>query len=141
MLLSGKQTGDYGVEEVPLLDGSHLRATGLARSLVNMAVRPIFGGGAQTVLSAYRTAVSRTKTAHGTLGTLVAEISMTLDALAHSYPYHQAVGFYLDREGAPDSATRPLRQRGLVFDFYLEYAMKGPQYDPSWRVYHPVALG
>lgn len=135
VLLSGKNTGDFGVAELSFGDGPLLRSTGLARTLIDIAVRPGYAGGPATVLDAYRRALNRMPPE-----LLVAELITTLDALAHVYPYHQSVGFYLTRAGSPAEATASLRDRGIRFDFYLDYAMVDAAYDPAWRIHHPSDL-
>jgi len=100
VLLSGKNTGDYGVVE----HKSGLRMTGLERTLVDMAVRPAYAGGPLRVLQAYRTAVAKADTA---------KLTETIRHLNHAYPFHQAVGFYLHRAGKPLSSLKAFTQAGF----------------------------
>jgi hypothetical protein len=134
-LLSGKNTQDYGVIETTFAGSATVRTTGLARTLVDITVRPGYAGGTRAVLEAYRRALTREPA-----GALVAEIMATLNVLSHLYPYHQAAGFYLEQAGVDEAATEPLRTRGLSYDFYLDYAMEASQHNPKWRVYYPTNL-
>ena len=131
-ILSGKHTGAYGVQTLPLESGDALlRVTNLERTLIDLAVRPTYGGGVHEILTAFRAARARVS---------VPKLVRTLHALDYVYPYHQALGFYLDRAGAPVERLGQLRKLGLDFDFYLAHGLKNPAFDPSWRVYYPKGL-
>jgi predicted transcriptional regulator of viral defense system len=130
VILNGKQTGSLGVKKMSL-EGSELSVTDLERTLIDIAVRPVYGGGVYEILAAYRAAVDRVE---------IGRIVEHLDALEHMYPYHQAIGFYLQRAGASAASTAPLRELGLDFDFYLVHGLKAPVLDPSWRIYVPDGL-
>ena len=134
-MLSGKSTGDLGVVKIETPDGSSYRATALERTLIDVTVRPVYAGGAGAVLEAYRRALASQPAAE-----LIEQLIATLDAVRHVYPYHQAVGFYLERAGAQGTETALLRARGLTYDFYLDYKIAAPAYDSTWRIYYPTDL-
>jgi predicted transcriptional regulator of viral defense system len=131
VLLSGKQTGNFGVESLTGPVGEDLQVTGIARTLVDIVVRPAYAGGILQVLEAYRGARDRVDA-----GALV----QTLEKLGHIYPYHQAIGFLMERAGYPAQACDKLRRLGAKFDFYLIHGMKEPQYDANWRLHFPQGL-
>ena len=60
--------------------------------------------------------------------------------LGHAYPYHQAVGFYLDKAGYPKERVERLRAIGIHLDFYLANKMRDAEYVPEWRLYVPKGL-
>jgi len=64
----------------------------------------------------------------------------TLKKLGHLYPYHQAIGFYLERAGFGSEALDLARRPGLVFDFYLTHGMDDTTYDKWWRLHYPTGL-
>ena len=135
VLLSGKSTGNFGVTEISDAAGRRYPATDIERTLIDATVRPVYAGGVASVLEAYRRAVTMQP-----IGVLIDRLIATLDALAHVYPYHQAVGFYLERVGASPAEIAPIRARGLSYDFYLDYEMTAPAFDASWRIHYPRDL-
>jgi hypothetical protein len=83
------------------------------------------------VLEAYRRAKDRVST-----GVLVA----TLKKLEYVYPYHQAIGFYMQRAGYSETQYERLRALGLSYDFYLTYDLRDKAFDPDWRLFFPKSL-
>jgi len=136
VLLAGKHSGNHRVIELDH-SGSDiaLPVTDLPRTLVDVTVRPAYAGGPSAVLEAYRHALTR---AHP--HELVADLVNTLETLAHAYPYHQAIGFYLEMAGVHRVDLDALRERGTHYDFYLCNRIDAPTYDPRWRIYVPREL-
>lgn len=133
VLLSGKHTGALGVEDLPTSQGEWLPVTGVARTLIDITVRPTYAGGIEEVLGCFRRARERDLL---DVGMLVE----TLEKLDYVYPYHQALGFYMERAGFDSEQLAPLRALGLPYDFYLAYGLKGLVHDERWRLYHPRGL-
>jgi predicted transcriptional regulator of viral defense system len=130
LLLWGKNTGQLEVGEIEH-SGAKLRVTGLERTLIDIVVRPSYAGGIFQVLDAYRGAKDRVS-----VGTLLA----TLKKLDYVYPYHQAIGFYMQRAGYSKSQYSRLKSIGLKYDFYLAYGLKDKEYDSDWRLFFPKSL-
>ncbi len=128
VLLSGKHSGRLGVTKTKDSQGAKLDLTDVDRTLIDIAVRPIYAGGAKVVAKAYRNALPKIS---------ISRIAKFLAELNYVYPYHQVLGFYLQNAGKPLSDLEPLREPGLNFDFYLEYGMKQTAFDPTWRVHFP----
>lgn len=128
VLLSGKQTGDLEVAWMKEAGVGEVRVTKLERTLIDIVVRPAYAGGVVQVLEAYQNALGKLS-----LSVLLA----TLKQLAYVYPYHQAIGFLLERAGGKEIDLSRLRELGLQHDFYLVHGMKETDYNPKWRLFIP----
>lgn len=100
VVLSGKHTGGLEVRETALATGAKVRVTSLERTLIDATVRPGYAGGVASVLEAYRRAREEIS---------VSRLIDTLRKLDHVYPYHQAIGFYMERAGFPPNNLHRLR--------------------------------
>lgn len=130
-LLSGKNTRSLEVGLHDVAEGYKVRATNIERTLIDITVRPTYVGGVDQVLSAYRAAKGRIS---------AKKLSTTLEKLDYMYPYHQAIGFYLERAGYTESEYRRFKDYDLRFDFYLAYSMKKKSFDEQWRIYYPSEM-
>ena len=131
-LLSGKQSGQLGVVDGTAQDGSNVRVTNAERTLIDITVRSYYAGGVSEVLEAFRRAQPVVS---------VNRLCAYLAKLNYVYPYHQAIGFYLERAGNyRDSQMRLLQKPGMEFDFYLTYQMTETTYSKAWRLHVPKGL-
>src|SRR3972149_822463 len=131
VLVSGKFTGRLEVGSSLGPDGETLDATNLERTLIDIVVRPAYAGGVYQILEAYKAAKDRIS-----VGILLA----TLKKLDYLYPYHQAVGFYMERAGYETNRYMRLHKLGIYFDFYLAHEIKDKAYDKKWRRFHPKGV-
>ncbi len=131
VVLSGKSTGNLEVVEVPDPNGAPVRVTSLERTLIDIVVRPTYAGGVTNVLDAYRAAMARLSTNR---------LRAVLRKLDYAYPYHQAVGFLLQRAGYPAERVKLFRAMPIQFDFYLAHGIKDPDYDSEWRLFFPRGI-
>lgn len=127
--LNGKATNNEGVEKVALSDQEHVRVTGLERTLIDIAVRPHYSGGVQHVLSAFERAKE--------LGVSINRLSATLKQLDYIYPYHQVIGFYLEKAGYSEHQIGMMDKLEKNHDFYLDYELPSPDYSKRWRLFIP----
>lgn len=128
VLLSGKNTGRLEVGPITADTGESIDVTRLERTLIDITVRPVYAGGIYQVLEAFKAAKERIS-----VNTLLA----TLKKLDYVYPYHQAIGFYMERAGYEQSRTERLLRLGISLDFYLAHGIKDRDYDPRWRLFYP----
>jgi predicted transcriptional regulator of viral defense system len=128
VLLSGKNTGRLEVGPIAADTGEPIEVTRLERTLIDITVRPAYAGGIYQVLEAYKAAKDRLS-----VNTLMA----TLKKLDYVYPYHQAIGFYMERAGYEGSRTERLLKLGTSLDFYLAHGIKDREYDSKWRLFYP----
>ena len=130
VLLQGKDTGRLEVGGIDW-NNERLPVTKLERTLIDIVIRPVYAGGVYLVLEAFRRAQSRVS-----IGTLLA----TLKKLDYIYPYHQAIGFYMQRAGYAPQQYERLKSMGLDYDFYLAHELRSSKYDRDWRLYYPKGL-
>ncbi|MBN2325394.1 MAG: hypothetical protein JXQ30_16825 [Spirochaetes bacterium] len=128
VLLSGKATGRAGVIDD---ETTRLPITCLERTLIDITVRPRYAGGVFQVSQAFKEAVNEVN---------FTKLLSLLNTLNYRYPYHQALGFYLERAGVSNNILNQLKDIGLYFDFYLDYSMANPGFDKSWRVFYPLGV-
>lgn len=131
-LLNGKNTGNLGVIQMNDPEEERIRVTDIERTLIDVTVRPVYAGGVFEVLKAYKLAQPKVS---------VNKLTATLKKLDYIYPYHQAVGFYLERAGVyKESSLSLLKKLGFKYDFYLMHQVKEKEYSKKWRLYFPKGL-
>lgn len=117
------RSGVFSIEDLPV--------TNIERTLIDIAVRPSYAGGVDSVLEIYRKAIRKIS---------INKLIATLDKLNFIYPYHQAIGFYLERAGLEQTKLEDLRKKEMNFDFYLTYAMAEKEYNKDWKLYYPKGI-
>ncbi|HTH76791.1 MAG TPA: hypothetical protein VL635_20580 [Trinickia sp.] len=131
-LLNGSYTDHLGVvtERVADTGGREVlvRTTDLERTLIDITVRPIYAGGVFEVAKAFELAKSRVS-----INKLVA----MLRKLDFAYPYHQAIGYYLERAGYKPSQLALVRRVPIEQNFYLAHEMRDTRYIEAWRLFVP----
>lgn len=131
-LVNGMQTGFLGVVERPVMYNSNrpalVRLTNIERTLIDISVRPVYSGGVSEVLRAFRLAMDRVS---------VNKLAAMLNKLRYVYPYHQVIGFYLERALYKGSQVQLLREIPMEFDFYLTHKIEDKEYIKEWRLYIP----
>ena len=130
-VLNGKNTNRLGVKRINAPGTGALDVTSLERTLIDVAVRPHYAGGVARVLDAFAAARDRIS------ALLLARLLKSLD---YTYPYHQAIGFYLDRAGYSKKDQSVFARSAIEFNFYLCHAMSNTVLDNDWRVFYPRAL-
>lgn len=131
-LLNGMHTGQLGVVEKEDSEGANILITNIERTLIDITVRPAYSGGVYEVQKAYRMAQGKLS---------VNRLSAMLKKLNYIYPYHQAIGFYLENAGAyKESSIRLFQKFDMEYDFYLTHKMTDMVYSKKWRLYYPRGL-
>ncbi|HUP63033.1 MAG TPA: hypothetical protein VNA69_21755 [Thermoanaerobaculia bacterium] len=131
VVIAGKNTGQLEVGQLDGPAGEKLAVTKLERTLIDSTVRPAYAGGVFHVLEAYTAAKSVLS---------VNVLLATLKRLEYAYPYHQAIGFYLQRAGYEENRWQRVKELGMKHDFYLAHGLHDPEYDPEWRLFYPKGL-
>lgn len=127
-VINGKQTNRLEVVELEY-QNSILPVTNIERTLIDITVRPAYAGGVFQVFEAFKTARDKIS-----VNVLIA----TLKKLKYVYPYHQAIGFYMEKAGYPEKQWARLQGMGTEFNFYLAHHLpKKRNFDEKWRLYYP----
>lgn len=130
-ILNGQNTNRCGVTKITTPYGD-LDVTGIERTLIDIVVRPEYSGGVQEVLKAYQRAKDLI-TANN--------IAEMLKKIGFVYPYHQAIGFLLQKAGYSDGAQLDtLKSFRMPFNFYLARQMSNPAYSEEWKLFYPRDL-
>jgi hypothetical protein len=128
-LLNGMHTGNLGVIEMPAFDYPNAKVTNIERTLIDISVRPAYSGGIFEVLNAYRLAEGRVS---------INKLNAYLKKINYIYPYHQVVGFYLEKAGVyKESLIELIGNFEIKNDFYLTHQMKDTEYSSKWRLFFP----
>jgi predicted transcriptional regulator of viral defense system len=126
-LLNGMHTGMLGVEPI-FIGKTQVPTTNMERTLIDITVRPSYAGGVPGVFAAYKTTKKKIN---------VNSLIEMLRKLNYRYPYHQAIGFYLEKAGYPDDAVNQIQKLGMTYDFYLAHEMESTSYSKKWRLFFP----
>lgn len=132
LLLNGMHSNRSGV----LLNSRYKNAfsyTSLERTLIDITVRPNYAGGAFAVLEAFRRAVNQGHISGNKFQAVYSNIPFI-------YPYHQALGFYLERAGYAGKLLDGFRQMPRLHTFYLDYAMEAKTLDKYWKIWYPTGM-
>jgi hypothetical protein len=132
-IINGKNTGKLGVIEMDVNSDKDKsmgswRLTNIERTLIDITVRPIYAGGVTEVLKAFELAKEKVS---------VNRLAAMLHKLRYIYPFHQAIGFYLERAGYKPSLLEIFQSLPQEFDFYLAHDMRTTDYVENWRLFIP----
>jgi len=132
MLLEGAHQQEEGVVSGDIPWGGarplRLRYSSLERTLIDIVVRPFYAGGVFEVAKAF-------ENARGKLS--VNAMAAMLRRLSLGYPYHQAIGYYLERAGYKPTLVNLFMRMPIERDFYLTHRMGRASYIPHWRLHVP----
>lgn len=128
--LNGKNVNNVGVIDLNY-NNSKIKITNLERTLIDITVRPDYSGGVNEVLNAYIWAKDKVST-----NKLIA----TLKKMNYIYPYHQAIGFYMERAGFNERALSLLEKIPINYNFYLTYQIKNKLHSDRWKLFFPKEL-
>lgn len=129
-LLNSKNVEHVGVKEFEF-DGIKLKVTDIERTLIDITVRPNYAGGVQEVLNAFAAAKDQIS---------VNRLVATLKKLDYTYPYHQAIGFYMEKSGYDESVLKLIEKIEIKHNFYLTYKIKNQDYSERWKLFFPRGL-
>lgn len=129
VLTNGKFTNKLGVVKRQN-NNQWFEYTNLERTLIDIAVRPVYAGGVFEVIEAY-------KIAKGKLN--VRRMAKYLEKLDYIYPYHQVIGFYLEKAGYADRDIEFFKKE-MKFNFYMTYDIRKREFSEKWKLYYPKGI-
>lgn len=131
-VVNGMWTGSLGVQSrkanYDSTEPVFVRSTDIERTLIDITVRPIYAGGVTEVAKAFEIARPDVSTTR---------LLSYLDKLDYAYPYHQAIGYYMQRAGYSEKQLTALRKMQRTIDFYLTHRMGATDYVSDWRLFIP----
>lgn len=125
-LLNGKFTDGAGITHI-----NKIPVTNIERTLIDIAVRPNYSGGVYEVLRIYMNAQGEAS---------INKLYSLLKKMNYVYPYHQVIGFYLERAGFKENAIKLMERFPIKYKFYLTHGMKNMSYSERWNLYYPTEL-
>lgn len=132
VMLQSAYHGGLGIVDGIFHEGSEsglpVRYTDLERTMIDIVTRPFYAGGVAEVAKAFENAKGKLS---------VNKMSAMLTKMAFGYPYHQAIGYYLERAGYKASLVDIFRRKPMVRDFYLTHGLDKTTYCREWRLHIP----
>jgi predicted transcriptional regulator of viral defense system len=112
-----------------VIERGNIRVTDIERTLIDITVRPQYSGGVFEVLNIFKKAKGEAS---------VNRIAAYLKKLDYIYPYHQAIGFYLEKAGYKEHTLNLIEKKfSFENDFYLTYNIENKEYNNRWKIYFP----
>ena len=96
--------------------------------MIDVVVRPFYAGGVFEVAKAFENAKTKLS---------VNAMQAMLKRMAFGYPYHQAIGYYLERAEYKPTVVELFRRLPMERDFYLTHNMGKTAYNSRWRLFVP----
>lgn len=125
-VLNGRYTNHLGV-----IKSGDTRVTDLERTLIDITVRPEYSGGVGEVLYVFQQARGKVS---------ANKLRMYLQKLNYAYPYHQAIGFYMERAGFNEVSLKLMETFPIQHNFYLTYNMSEKAFSERWQLFYPKYL-
>lgn len=126
-LLNSKNYEKLGVIDSKI-DKEVIYLTNIERTLIDAAVRPNYAGGVTEVLNAFKKAKGKFS---------VNKLKAILKKMNYIYPYHQAIGFYLEKAGYEERLIKLFEDFEIKYNFYLTYKMKQKDFNDRWKLFFP----
>ena len=128
-ILNSKNTNSLGVITLEEKNKEKIRVTDIERTLIDIAVRPIYSGGIYEVLKAYKNAKDKVS---------INKLVSYLKKIDYTYPYFQVIGFYIEKTGVYNQTQiNLLKKFEMKYDFYLTHQIKEMSYSNEWRLFFP----
>ena len=113
------------------IDGKTYCVSDLEKTLIDCVVRPSYSGGIHTIINAFVMAREKLNTF---------KMLTYLQKLSFVYPYHQAIGFYLEHCGFETKDWEIFDGIVKQNKFYLDYNIVDKYLNRRWNIYIPEAV-
>lgn len=119
---------NFTLDNVGVITKNGLRYTDLERTLLDIAIRPAYSGGVFEVLEAFSAAKEKVD---------LVKLERYLNTLDYTYPYHQLIGFYLNKANYNQEELRIFQNKITNYNFYLTYNISNKEFDQNWKIFYP----
>lgn len=109
----------------------NLAVTDIERTLIDVVTRSFYAGGVTQVIEGFKNAKEKIN---------IEKLLSYYKEMNFIYPYHQAIGFYLEKAGYEEKAFIPFLQMEQKFKFYLSYNIRFKEFSSRWNLYYPKGL-
>lgn len=132
VLISGTDAKKTGVTNIKLFNGITIQVTNIARTLIDIVVRPELSGDVTEIVKAYSLAKNQVQ---------IKQLKTYIKSKDYIYPYEQVVGFLMEHVGYDADKVEEIH--GMcknIFSFYLGRNIKNPLFSEKWKIYYPKLL-
>lgn len=112
-------------------DKNDIKYTDLERTLIDIAIKPMYAGGVFEVLDAFKKAKKLID---------VEKMKSYLDQFNYIYPYNQVIGFYLETAGYNINQINVFYKKKMQFSFYLTHNIANKKFSKKWKIYYPLGF-
>ena len=132
VLISGTDSKKTGVTNIKLFNGITIQVTNIARTLIDIVVRPELSGDVTEIAKAYSLAKNQVQ---------IKQLKTYIKSKDYIYPYEQVVGFLMEHVGYDaDKVEEIYGMCKNIFSFYLGRNIKNPLFSEKWKIYYPKLL-
>ena len=131
-MISGTDSKKTGVTNIKLFNGITIQVTNIARTLIDIVVRPELSGDVTEIAKAYSLAKNQVQ---------IKQLKTYIKSKDYIYPYEQVVGFLMEHVGYDaDKVEEIYGMCKNIFSFYLGRNIKNPLFSEKWKIYYPKLL-
>ncbi len=131
-LLSSKYSNALGIINKEV-NGQKLRLTNIEKTLIDITVSPHYCGGNYEVLNVYKKAKGKFSPE---------KLRDMLKNLDYIYPFHQCIGFFMDKAGYLEKDLKLFEEMGIKYKFFVQRELKYGErnFDERWGLFYPEFL-
>lgn len=115
-----------------IVTSDKIKYTNIEKTLLDITVRPDYSGGPLEVLNIYKNAKEKKFSAN--------RLRSYLLKSNYAYPYHQAIGFYMEYAGYSRKQISYFESFPKNYKFYLGYNLNNYSFSEKWQIFYPSEL-